>query len=161
MKTLFLTLNFRIITKKMKRTLAYVLTAFGALIAFGFLVHGVLVAADAAQPARNLVYGPTPKRVWAVIFILVSLIGVLTGGFSHGRHRLATPKGKIMAIAAMTAGLLGVVSGTVNLASATGGPGTGNGVVGSAMAIVLGAVSILLGGVALIRAARIGKGGKI
>jgi len=81
---------------------------------------------------------------------------VVIGGLALARpaSRFGTASGRLGAIMALVAGLIGVVTGGLNLAIANGGPGTGNGVVGGAAAFVLGLIALALGGLALARSSR-------
>lgn len=143
----------------MKKTITYILATLIAIVLFGGLVHAVPTDAIGSEP--TVVYGPTPRRIWMLVFMALTLIGVIVGGLSQRRSRIGTSAGRIMAIVSITAGLIGVVNGVVNLATATGGPGTGNGVIGGGVAIVLGTVSLALGWIALARSNGIAKGSKI
>ncbi len=137
----------------MKRTFAIILAALAAAALFGGLVYAVLVAAHVSGPFVNTVHGPTPRRLWATMAIVLALVGVVIGGMALARptNRFGTASGRLEAIVALVAGLMAVVNGGLNLAIANGGPGTGNGVVGGAAAFVLGLIALALSGVALTR----------
>jgi hypothetical protein len=137
----------------MKRTLVLILVALAAAALFGVLVHAVLVAAHAAEPAATTVRGATSRRLWATAAVMLALGGTIIGGLALRRaaRGIGPGRGRKGAIAALAAGLIAVVNGALNLALAQGGPGSGNGVVGAAMALVLGLVAMILGGYALAR----------
>lgn len=140
----------------MKRTVAIILAALGAVALFGGLVYAVLVAAHVSGPFANTVYGPTPRRLWATTAVTLALIGVVIGGMARYRavRSIGPNHGRRGALVALVAGLIAVVNGGLNLAVANGGPGTGNGVVGGAAAFVLGLIALALGGLALSRSRR-------
>ena len=142
----------------MKRTFALILAVLAAAALFGGLVHAVLVAAHVSEPAATTVYGLTPRRLWATMAAVLSLVGAVIGGLALARSagRIGTGNGRMGAIVALVAGLIAVVNGGLNLAIAKGGPGTGNGVVGAAAALVLGLIAMALGGLALTRSRRTG-----
>jgi hypothetical protein len=133
----------------MKRIFVIILAALAAVVLFAGLVHVVLVAANASEPAATTVYGPTARRVWATTAAGLALIGVVIGGLALARP--GSRFGRFGAIVALAAGLIAAVNGGLNLAVADGGPGSGNGVVGAAAAAVLGLVATVLGGLALVR----------
>jgi len=137
----------------MKRTFAIVLAGLTAAALFAGLVHAVLVAAHASEPAATTVQGLTPRRLWATASAMVALVGVVVGGLALARpvSRVGTASGRLGATAALSAGLIATISGGLNLAVASGGPGSGNGVVGGAAAFVLGLGALALGGLALVR----------
>jgi uncharacterized membrane protein len=142
----------------MKRTFALILAALAAAALFAGLVHAVLVAAHASEPAATTVYGLTPRRLWATTVAVLALVSVVIGGLALRRSagRIGIGNGIMGAIVALVTGLIAVVNGGLNLAIATGGPGTGNGVVGGAVALVLGLIAMALGGLALARSRRTG-----
>ena len=140
----------------MKRTLALILVAVGALALFGGLVHAVLVAAHVSESSATTVYGFTSRRLWATIVGVLSVVGVVVGGLALAplSSRFGGASRQLGAIVALVAGLIGLVNGALILAFATGGPGSGNGVVGAAGALVLGLVAMVLGALALVRSRR-------
>jgi len=142
----------------MKRTFALILAVLAAAALFGGLVYAALVAAHVSEPAATTVYGLTPRRLWATMAAVLSLVGAVIGGLALARSagRIGTGNGRMGAIVALVAGLIAVVNGGLNLAIAKGGPGTGNGVVGGAVALVLGLIAMALGGLALSRSRRTG-----
>jgi Family of unknown function (DUF6223) len=73
---------------------------------------------------------------------VLALVSVVIGWVALARpaSRFGTASGRLGAIAALVAGLIGVGNGGLVLAIANGGPGTGNGVVGGAVALVLGLI---------------------
>jgi hypothetical protein len=143
----------------MKRTFAIILAGLAAAALFGFLVHAVLVAAHVSEPSATTVYGMTPRRLWATVVIVLSLVGVIIGGLALYRAvRRIGNRGRPGAIVALLAGLTAAVNGGLVLALATGGPGSGNGVVGGAGAFVLGLIALILGGLALARSRRTDSG---
>lgn len=85
---------------------------------------------------------------------VVALAGVVIGGLALARS--TGRMGRRGAVAALTAGLIGMVVGAANLAVADGGPGTGNGVVGGALGLALGLIAAVIGGLALARYRRTG-----
>jgi hypothetical protein len=95
----------------------------------------------------------TPARIWASAAGLVALVGVVVGGWALARSRRRPGGGRKGAVAALVAGLTGVVNGAAVLAVADGGLGTGNGVAGGALALALGLVGAVLGGVVRVSAA--------
>ncbi|MCE7001127.1 DUF6223 family protein [Saccharothrix sp. S26] len=100
-------------------------------------------------------FAGTPRRVWASIAALVSLLSVVVGRLARSRaNRGVGNGGRRAALVALVAGLIGAVNGAVNLAVADAGPGSGNGVVGGAAALVLGVVGVVLGRLVLVRARR-------
>src|SRR5262249_55373938 len=111
----------------MKRTFVLILAALAAAALFAGLVHAVLVAAHVSEPAATTVHGLTPPRLWATPAAGVALVRVVIGGLALRRSagRIGTSNGRMGAIVALVAGLLGVVNGGLNLAIATGGPGSG------------------------------------
>src|SRR5262245_58740764 len=140
----------------MKRTSTMILGGLVAAAVFGGLVHGVLVAAHASEPATTTVYGPTPRRLWATAAAVLALVGVVIGGLALFRAtRRIGNHGRGGATVALVAGPMSAVNGALVLAVATGGPGSGNGVVGAAAALVLGLIAAVLGGLARARAHRI------
>ncbi|TQM77857.1 hypothetical protein FHX81_0102 [Saccharothrix saharensis] len=111
-------------------------------------------AAECANQGVDNFVG-TPKRVWAGVAALVSLVGVVAGASAWVRSaRRGGHRGTRGAVVALAAGLLGGVNGAVDLAVADGGPGSGNGVVGAAAAAVLGVVAVVLGLLVLTRSRR-------
>jgi hypothetical protein len=140
----------------MKRTFVIILAALAAAALFAGIVHVVLVAAHLSESAATTVHGLTPRRLWATMAAVLSLVGVVIGALALARpaSRFGTASGRLGAIVALVAGLIAVVNGGLNLAIATGGPGTGNGVVGGAAAFVLGLIALALGGLALARCRR-------
>jgi hypothetical protein len=119
----------------------------------------VLVAAHVSEPSATTVYGMTPRRLWATLVIVLSLVGVVIGGLALYRSvRRIGNRGRFGAIVALVAGLIAAVNGGLVLALATGGPGSGNGVVGGAGAFVLGLIALALGGLTLARSRRTGSG---
>ena len=140
----------------MRRNFAIILALSIAIALFAGLVHAVLVAAHASEPAAITVQGITLRRIWATTSALVALAGVAVGGLAFARPAgsFGTASGPLGAVASLAAGLLAIVSGGLNLAVANGGPGTGNGVVGGAAALVLGWIALALGGLALARRRR-------
>lgn len=142
--------------KSMKRTFALILAALAAAALVVGLVHAVLVAAHASEPAATTVYGLTSRRLWATTVSVLALVGVVIGGLALARpaSRFGTTSGRLGAIVALVAGLIAVVNGGLVLAIANGGPGSGNGVVGGAAALVLGLVAMALSGLALARSRR-------
>ena len=140
----------------MKRILVIVVAAVAATAIFVGLVHAVLVAAHASEPAASTVSGLTVRRLWATAAAVLALVGVVVGGLALVRpvSRFGTASGPRGAILALVVGLIAAVNGGLNLALATGGPGTGNGVVGGAAAVVLGLIGTALGGLALTRSRR-------
>ena len=137
----------------MTRTFMLVVGALAAAVLFAGLVHVVLVAAHVSQPTANIVYGATPRRLWATAVVALGLVGVVIGalawirpagpfGMASGRHGVTV---------ALLTGLIASVNGGLVLAVASGGPGSGNGVVGGAGALVLGLIAIALGGLSLSR----------
>jgi Family of unknown function (DUF6223) len=142
----------------MKRTITLVLAALVAVALFAGVVHLVLVAAHASEPAATTVHGPTPQRLWATTVAGLALAGVVLGGLAVARPNSRTGSGRLGATAALVAGLTAVVNGGLVLAVANGGPGSGNGVVGGAAALVLGLIAAFLGALALARSRRIALG---
>ena len=142
----------------MKRTFALILAALAAAALFGGLVHGVLVATNLSEPAATTVYGLTPRRLWATMAVVLSLVGVSIGGLALAQSagRIGWGNVRMGTIVALIAGLIAAVNGGLNLAIAEGGPGSGNGVVGGAVALVLGLIAMALGGLALARSRRTG-----
>ena len=139
----------------MKRIFVIMLGALVAVGLFAGLVHVVLVAANASEPAATTVYGPTARRLWATTAAVLALAGVVIGGLAlYGAARGIGNHGQRGAIIALIVGLIAVVNGGLNLAVANGGPGSGNGVVGGAAAFVLGLIGMVLGGMALARIRR-------
>jgi len=140
----------------MKRTFVLILAALAAVALFGVFVHAVLVAAHVSEPAATTVYGPTPRRIWATMAVVLALGGVVIGGLALRRSggRNGAANGSLAAVVAVVAGLIAAVNGGLNLAIATGGPGSGNGVVGGAAALVLGLIAMTFGGLALARSRR-------
>src|SRR6185436_17084427 len=133
-------------------TFAIALAATIAAILFAGLVYAVLVAAHLSAPATGTVSGVTLRRLWATTAVMLALVGVAIGGMALSRPRnRGTRSGQLRAIAALAAGLIGVLNGGLNLAIAEGGPGTGNGVVGGAAAFVLGLIAMAIGALALMR----------
>src|SRR4029453_16550997 len=97
----------------MKRTFALILAALAAAALFGGLVHAVLVVAHVSDSAATTVYGPTPRRLWATTVAVLALVGVLIGGVALARpsSRFGTASGRLGAVSALLAGLIGVVNG--------------------------------------------------
>ncbi|MEU6827515.1 DUF6223 family protein [Nocardia beijingensis] len=88
--------------------------------------------------------GLTPGRFWSLVGVAVGLLGVVTGV-----RALIQPTGRRGAIAALTAGVIGLALGGLVVAAAEGGPGTGYGIVGGFVALAVGLVAAILGAVAL------------
>ena len=79
----------------MRRAFAIVLAAVVAAAVFAGLVHGVLVAAHASEPAARTVYGLTTRRLWATATALMALVGVAIGGLALARSgRSALERGE-------------------------------------------------------------------
>lgn len=135
----------------MKRTFALIVGGLAAAALLGGLVHGVLVAADLADPAATTVQGLTTRRVWATAGVALALVGVAGGGLALIRPASRFNSGRLGAIGALMAGLIAVINGGLVLGVATGGPGSGSGVVGAAGGVVLGLIAMVLGGLALTR----------
>lgn len=140
----------------MKRTIVLIPGALVAVALFGGLVYAVLVAAQVAEPAAATVNGLTSQRLWATTGAGLALVGAVIGGLALARPASRFGAGGLGAMAALAAGLIGVVNGGLVLTVASGGPGTGNGVVGGAAAVVLGLIAMALGGRALARSRRAG-----
>lgn len=140
----------------MKRIFAMILAALITAALFGGLVHAVLVVAHVSESAATTVYGATPRRIWATGAVVLSLAGVIIGGWGLARpgSRFGTASGKLGGTVAILVGLIAAFDGSLNLAVASGGPGSGNGVVGGAAAFVLGLTATALGAVALARCSR-------
>lgn len=136
----------------MKRTLVVALAVVAAAGLLAGLVHAVLVAAHLSEPAATTVYGLTSRRLWALLVLVLALVGVIVGGLA-----LVRPASRRLgALAGLAMGLIAGVNGGLVLAVADGGPGSGNGVIGGAGALVLGVVAVALGGLALVRSRRPG-----
>jgi Family of unknown function (DUF6223) len=136
----------------MKRTLVVALAVLVAAGLLAGLVHAVLVAAHLSEPAATTVYGLTSRRLWALLVLLLALVGVIVGGLALVRPA----SGRLGALAGLATGLIAGVNGALVLAVANGGPGSGNGVIGGAGALVLGVMAMALGGLALVRSRRAG-----
>src|SRR5262245_15783233 len=128
--------------KSMKRTFAIILVTLAAAALFGGLVYAVLVAAHVSEPAATTVYGLTPRRLWPTTVAVLSLVGVVIGGLGLARpaSRFGTASGRLGAIVALVAGLIGVLNGGRNLGIGHGGPRTGEGVVARPAACLLGVI---------------------
>jgi uncharacterized protein DUF6223 len=134
----------------MKRTLVVTLAVVAAAGLLAGLVHAVLVAAHLSEPAATTVYGLTSRRLWALLVLVLALVGVILGGLA-----LVRPASRRLgALAGLATGLIAGSNGGLVLAVANGGPGSGNGVIGGAGALVLGVVAMALGGLALVRSRR-------
>jgi hypothetical protein len=97
-------------------------------------------------------YTLTPGRLVGSVAALVALAGVVIGGLALAR--LAGRRRRRGAVAAMAAGLSGMVMGGLVVAAAEGGPGTGYGIVGGFVALAIGLVATVLGWLALARSRR-------
>jgi Family of unknown function (DUF6223) len=134
----------------MKRTLVVALAVVAAVGLLAGVVHAVLVAAHLSEPAATTVYGLTSRRLWALLVLVLALVGVIVGGLA-----LVRPASRRLgALAGLATGLIAGINGGLVLAFANGGPGSGNGVIGGAGALVLGVVAMALGGLALVRSRR-------
>ena len=131
----------------MKRTLVVALAVVAAAGLLAGLVHAVLVAAHLSEPAATTVYGLTSRRLWALLFLVLALVGVIVGG----RALVRPASRRLGALAGLATGPIAGVNGGLVLAVANGGPGSGNGVIGGAGALVLGVMAMALGGLALVR----------
>ena len=131
----------------MKRTLVVALAVLAAAGLLAGLVHAVLVAAHLSEPAATTVYGLTSRRLWALLVLVLALVGVIAGGRALVRPAFR----RLGALAGLATGLIAGVNGGLVLAVAEGGPGSGNGVIGGAGALVLGVMAMALGGLALVR----------
>ena len=90
----------------MKRTFALILAAVVAAALFGWLVHGVLLAAHVAAPAATTVEGLTLRRLWATTAAALALVGVAAGALA-----LVRPAGRFgtTAVSRLASRRLGVV----------------------------------------------------
>jgi uncharacterized protein DUF6223 len=87
----------------------------------------------------------------------VGRIGVVIGGLAlRSACRIGTGSGRLGAIVALVAGLIGMALGGLVVATADGGIGTGNGLGGGIVALVVGLIGMALGGLALARSRRTG-----
>lgn len=118
----------------------------------GLLAAGTWAQEDAAAAVG---YAMTPERLAASAAALLALAGVVIGGWALVRARRAGG-GLNGGIAALVAGLIGMLLGGFVVATADGGLGTGNGLGGGVVAVVLGVIGVLLGGLARLRARRAG-----
>jgi hypothetical protein len=131
----------------MKRTLVVALAVLAAAGLLAGLVHAVLVATHLSEPTAATVYGMTSRRLWALLVLVLALVGVIAGGLALVRPAFR----RLGGLAGLATGLIAGVNGGLVLAVAEGGPGSGNGVIGGAGALVLGVLAMALGGLARVR----------
>jgi hypothetical protein len=146
------------ITQPVKRIFTFMLGFLGAIILFGLLGEVVQMITHLSDPAANMIYGPTPQRLWATAVATLGLIALVIGWRALFRpaSRFSPASRRRGAIIALVLGLIVAVNGGLVLTLATGGLGTGNGVAGGAAALVLGVITLPIGGLALSRSRRTG-----
>ncbi|WP_063060978.1 DUF6223 family protein [Nocardia sienata] len=96
--------------------------------------------------AQSEASGLTAGRFWSLVGVAVALVGVVVG-----TRALLRRTGRRSAVAALAAGMAGLVLGGLVVLAAEGGPGTGYGIVGGFLASLIGLVAAVVGAFALRR----------
>lgn len=94
--------------------------------------------------AQSEASGLTAGRFWSLVGVVVALVGVVVGA-----RALLRRTGGRSAVAALAAGMTGLVLGGLVVLTAEGGPGTGYGIVGGFLASGIGLVATVIGAFAL------------
>ncbi|MEU7762913.1 MULTISPECIES: DUF6223 family protein [Micromonospora] len=93
-------------------------------------------------------------RVGATVFAVVALASVVVGGLALSRSGRGPGEGRVQALVAAAAGVIGLVLSAWHLALTTEGLGSGQGRAGAVAGVAFGLIGAVLGGVALARSRR-------
>ena len=93
-------------------------------------------------------------RVGATVFAVVALASVVVGGLALSRSRRGPGEGRVQALVAAAAGVVGLVLSAWHLALTTEGLGSGQGRAGAVAGVAFGLIGAVLGGLVLARSRR-------